>query len=57
VHEEKATPPAELTKELQQTIEVSPTGAKVTTPVVGIVILTLSLAFFYMYLHFVFPIQ
>ncbi|MBI3862258.1 MAG: hypothetical protein HY290_10220 [Planctomycetia bacterium] len=38
-------------------IEVSATGAKVSTPIVGIIILTLSLAFFYLYLKFVFPIE
>jgi hypothetical protein len=38
-------------------IEVSASGAKVSTPVIGVIILTLSLAFFYLYLKFVFPIE
>jgi hypothetical protein len=47
----------ELTKLYQgQSIEI-PGVVKVTTPIVGVVILALSLAFFYLYLQFVFPIQ
>jgi hypothetical protein len=54
--------PHELAQEVSQEqikneIEISPTGAKVSTPVVGVIILTLSLAFFYLYLKFVFPIE
>jgi hypothetical protein len=38
------------------TIEASAAGLKVTTPVLGVIILTLSLLFFYLYLKFVYPI-
>lgn len=37
-------------------VSVSPTSATVKTSMVGVVILTLSLAFFFLYLHLVFPI-
>jgi hypothetical protein len=47
----------ESLKEATNTIKLSSTGVEVATPVVGVIILTLSLAFFYMYLKFVFPIQ
>jgi hypothetical protein len=54
--------PRELPKEtsqeqFQNKLELSATGAKVSTPIVGVIILTLSLAFFYLYLKFVFPIE
>jgi len=38
------------------TIEISSQGIKVSSPVLGIIILTLSLGFFYLYLVFVYPI-
>lgn len=37
-------------------VEISAQGIKVSSPVLGVVILTLSLAFFYLYLVFVYPI-
>lgn len=45
-------PPAE-----QHQIEISTTGIKVSSPVLGVVILSLSLAFFYLYLIYVYPIK
>jgi hypothetical protein len=48
---------AELTQQLSQSLEISLTSVKITTPIIGVIILTLSLGFFYMFLHFVFPIQ
>lgn len=40
------------------TLEASPTsGIKVSSPVLGVIILTLSLAFFYLYLVHVYPIE
>jgi hypothetical protein len=39
------------------TFEASPTGLKVSSPVLGVIILTLSLAFFYLYLVHVYPIE
>jgi len=40
------------------TVEASPTGGiKVSSPVLGVIILTLSLAFFYLYLVHVYPIS
>jgi hypothetical protein len=47
----------ELTKQLSQNIKLSATSLEITTPIVGIIILALSLAFFFLYLHFVYPIQ
>lgn len=38
-------------------VEASLQGIKVTSPVLGVVILTLSIAFFYLYLVFVYPIN
>jgi hypothetical protein len=38
------------------TLEASQTGFKVSSPVLGVIILTLSLAFFYLYLIYVYPI-
>jgi hypothetical protein len=38
-------------------VAIGPSGVKVSSPVLGVVILTLSLAFFYLYLIFVYPIQ
>lgn len=37
--------------------KASPTGIKVTSPVLGVIILTISLAFFYLYLVYVYPIK
>lgn len=39
------------------TVEANATGIKVSSPLVGVVILTLSLAFFYLYLVHVYPIE
>jgi hypothetical protein len=56
--EGNASGASELTKQSTQSeLEINPSGVKITTPIIGIVILTLSLVFFYMYLHFVFPIH
>ncbi len=41
----------------QSTLEVSPTGLKITSNVLGVVILALSLAFFYLYLEHVYEIR
>jgi len=38
-------------------IEASPGGIKVSSPVLGVLILVISLAFFYLYLVFVYPIH
>lgn len=38
------------------TLEVGSSGIKVSSPVLGVIILSLSLAFFYLYLVFVYPI-
>lgn len=37
-------------------IEVSLTGVEVSSPILGVIILVLSLAFFYLYLRYVYPI-
>jgi hypothetical protein len=37
-------------------VEIGTTGVKVSSPVLGVIILTLSLAFFYLYLVHVYPI-
>ena len=42
---------------LNADVELSPKGVKVSSNVLGVIILALSLAFFYLYLAFVFPIQ
>ena len=38
-------------------VEASLQGVKVSSPVLGVVILTISIAFFYLYLVFVYPIS
>jgi hypothetical protein len=38
-------------------LELSTTGLKVSSPVLGVVILALSLGFFYLYLVYAYPIQ
>lgn len=38
-------------------VELSSSGLKLSSPVLGVVVLALSLAFFYCYLHFVYPIR
>jgi len=38
-------------------IEISAEGIKVSSPVLGVIILTMSLAFFYLYLIYVYPIE
>ncbi|MBL4899443.1 MAG: hypothetical protein JKX76_07325 [Colwellia sp.] len=42
--------------EQEHTVEISTSGIKVSSPVLGVIILTLSLAFFYLYLLYVYPI-
>jgi len=37
--------------------EASASGIKVSSPVLGVIILVISLAFFYLYLVYVYPIQ
>jgi cytoskeletal protein RodZ len=37
-------------------LQLGPTGIKITSPVLGVVILGLSLGFFYLYLKYVYPI-
>jgi hypothetical protein len=49
---EKAGPEATST-----TLEASATGIKLSSPVLGVIILALSLAFFYLYLVHVYPIE
>ncbi len=44
-------------KTLGTDLEVSGTGFKVSSPVIGVIILTLSMAFLYLYLVHVYPIQ
>lgn len=41
----------------QTTFEASAKGVKVSSPVLGVIILTLSLAFFYLYLVYIYPIE
>ena len=38
-------------------ISVSQQGFKISSPIIGLIVLTLSLAFFYLYLIYVFPIE
>ncbi|HEV7705502.1 MAG TPA: hypothetical protein VGO46_14495 [Gemmatimonadaceae bacterium] len=42
---------------LDSSVEASHDGIKVSSPVLGVIILALSLLFFYLYLNFVYPIQ
>ena len=42
---------------LDTSLEASAQGIKVSSPVLGVIILSLSLLFFYLYLSFVYPIQ
>lgn len=37
-------------------LEVSPTGIKVSSPILGVIILVISFAFFYLYLRYVYPV-
>lgn len=39
------------------TLEASPSGIKVSSPVLGVILLVISLAFFYLYLVYVYPIE
>ncbi|MEH6355121.1 MAG: hypothetical protein V7760_03730 [Marinobacter sp.] len=39
------------------TLEASATGIKVSSPVLGVIILVISLLFFYLYLQYVYPIE
>ena len=45
------------THDVPTQLEASTTGLKVTSPVLGVIILALSLIFFYLYLAFVYPIH
>lgn len=38
-------------------LEISTSGIKVSSPVVGVIVLVLSMAFFYMYARYVYPLQ
>jgi hypothetical protein len=38
-------------------VSIGPQGVTVSSPVLGVIILGLSLGFFYLYLHYVYPIQ
>lgn len=42
---------------MQSELELSTGGVKVSSPVLGVIILVLSLAFFYLYLVYVYPIK
>ena len=42
--------------ELETDIDINPKGIKISSPVLGVIILTISLAFFYLYLKSVYPI-
>ena len=44
-------------KQASTEIEISTSSIKVSSPVLGVIILTVSLAFFYLYLIYVYPIQ
>ena len=44
-------------KETATQLELATTGIKVTSPVLGVIILIISLAFFYLYLVYVYPIS
>lgn len=44
-------------KQETTTFEATAKGIKVTSPVLGVIILTISLAFFYLYLVYVYPIE
>lgn len=44
-------------KQETTTIEATAKGIKVSSPVLGVIILTISLAFFYLYLVYVYPIE
>jgi septal ring-binding cell division protein DamX len=60
----KATPtettqdtPAPPQEPAVTTLEASPSGIKVSSPVLGVILLVISLAFFYLYLVYVYPIE
>ncbi len=42
---------------MQTELSASPEGIKVSSPVLGVIILVISLAFFYLYLVYVYPIE
>lgn len=48
-----ATPPVPTAT----TLEASPTGIKVSSPVLGVILLVISLLFFYLYLVHIYPIE
>jgi hypothetical protein len=50
-----ATTPADPSNGIN-TIEVNTSGVKITSSVIGLIILTLSIVFFFLYLKFVYPI-
>ena len=51
-------PPIESPKEPQQetTFKVSKEGIEISSSILGVIILAMSIVFFYLYLHFVYPI-
>jgi hypothetical protein len=51
------TPPSDKLSGMASTIVVSPKGFEVSSPVLGVIILLISLAFFYLYLVHVYPIN
>jgi len=48
---------AEPASELATNLEVSATGVKVSSSVLGVIILAISMAFFYLYARYVYPIR
>lgn len=54
VHADETRPAAPTT---QTEISASLEGIKISSPILGVIILTLSLAFFYLYLVYVYPIE
>ena len=51
--EPATTPPAAIAS----SVEITASGVKVSSPVLGVIILVISLAFFYLYLAVVYPIR
>lgn len=47
----------EAKEDLSTEMEISSKGVKINSPVLGVIILTISLAFFYLYLVYVYPIE
>jgi hypothetical protein len=49
--------PAPPTEEQKSTLEMGTSGVKVSSPVLGVIILVVSMGFFYLYLKTVYPIE